>query len=92
VAIEKSSISLTGGLISVYPLEWVDQCIDWAKKKRRDGMLVGFSGLVNLINDADKKQQYLTKWQKDNPEISLRKNIEEASVQEEETPTYDLRG
>jgi hypothetical protein len=95
VAIEKSAISLTGGLISVYPLEWVDQCIDWANKKRRvDGQWVGFIGLVNLINNEDKKIEFVQRWQKENSDIPLRKSTsqEQANRDEVEEPKYDPRG
>jgi len=84
IAIEKSAVSLTGGLISIYPVEWVDQCIEWAKKKRRDGTPINLLALVNLINNADRKAEFISAWKRKNPEIVIRQSTEEDVTVEEE--------
>jgi len=74
VAIEKSTLYLNSGIISVYPTEWVEQCVEWAKKKRRERMPVALIGLINLINNDDRKTMFVQKWAKDHPETILRKD------------------
>ena len=91
IAIEKSRLYLESGLISVYPAEWVDTCINWVIKKRKEGYYVQLTGLINLINDKDKRMQFIAKWQKDHPGIKLRQQISEddgADHQEEEWKKY----
>jgi glycogen debranching enzyme len=90
IAIEKSAMSLTGGVISVYPLEWVDQCIEWAKKKRRDGTPINLLALVNLINNADRKVEFVSSWRRKNPDVAIRQDIEEDKTVEEEKPSYNF--
>ena len=77
IAIEKSMLYLASGLISIYPTEWVDNCIDWAARKRRDGYIVNLKGLINLINDKDKRMQFVAAWQKRNPSVRLQTKIDD---------------
>lgn len=75
IAIEKSRLYLASGLVSVYPAEWIESCISWAIKKRHDGYMVAFNGLVNLINDKDRREQFITNWQRKHPEVVLKRQI-----------------
>jgi hypothetical protein len=44
-----------------YPLEWVESCIGWAKKKRsQEGIPIKLLGLVNLIKNKDRKAMWLS--------------------------------
>lgn len=75
IAIEKSRLYLASGLVSIYPAEWVENCMEWARKKRHNGSLVAFNGLVNLINDKDRREQFVTTWQRQHPEVTLKRQI-----------------
>ena len=75
IAIEKSMLSLATGLISIYPTEWVETSLNWARKKRQDGFLIPFKGVINLINDKERKEQFVISWQRKHPEIALKKQI-----------------
>lgn len=75
IAIEKSQLFLESGLVSVYPAEWVQNCVDWAIRKRMEGYFVQLNGLINLINDKDKRTQFTAKWQKDHPVVKLQMQI-----------------
>ena len=75
IAIEKSRLYLASGLVSVYPAEWVETCLEWAAKKRHDGFMIAFKGLINLINDKDRREQFVTNWQRQHPEVTLKRQI-----------------
>lgn len=77
LAIEKALMSLQTGVISTYPQEWVDSCINWVCKKRRDGTPIQLTALLNLINNNDRKQNFIASWKQKNPNIQLRKDVAE---------------
>lgn len=59
--IAKQALSLTTGVESTYPLEWVINCCDWVKKKRskKPPEIVQMRGLISLITDRDKKTLWM---------------------------------
>lgn len=77
IAIEKSTLYLSSGIISVYPTEWVESCVEWAKRKRQERVAISFLALINLINNSDRRTQFIQKWAREHSEIVLKK---EASV------------
>jgi hypothetical protein len=77
IAIEKSMLYLASGLISVYPTEWVENCMDWAVRKRREGYIINLKGLINLINDKDRRLQFIATWQRKNPGVRLQTKIDD---------------
>jgi len=89
LAIEKSALSLASGLISVYPLEWVDNCIEWASRKRRTGTPIMLMALLNLINDQERRVSFVAEWKRKNPEISLHENVAEEE-QKSTSSEFDL--
>lgn len=62
IEIEKSALALSDGLVSIYPIEWVETCIEWAIKKRKDGFPVMLLGLLNLINDSERRTDFIARW------------------------------
>lgn len=81
VAIDKATMYLNSGIISVYPTEWVETCVEWAKRKRHERMPISLLGLINLINNNDRKQQFIQKWSKEHSDVVLRKG-EVPSIEE----------
>jgi len=65
--IEKSMVSLETGIVGKYPTEWVDNCIEWANKKFREGAYISLKSLLSLIQNQDKKTEFVTRWQKQHP-------------------------
>jgi hypothetical protein len=69
--IEKAMLSLNSNIVSKYPTEWIDNCIDWAIAKYRQGQFVGMKGLLSLIRNQDRKADFVTKWQNKNRNTKL---------------------
>lgn len=80
IAIEKAMMPLTSGIISKYPTEWVDNCIDWVGKKRREGELIPLTSLLSFIENEDKKNSFVSKWQQKN------RNTKIYDLSDDETP------
>ena len=57
--ISKAMLPLSGGIISTYPTEWVDHCIEWARQQRQKGILIGIKGLTTLILNVDAKEKFI---------------------------------
>lgn len=69
--IEKAMLPLSTNMVSKYPTEWVDNCIDWVIAKYRQGKYIGMKGLLSLINNQDRKTEFITKWQNKNRDTKL---------------------
>jgi len=65
VKIEKAMMSLTTGIVSVYPEEWVNNCIQYYMKLRREGQRPKLEGLIKYINNPDKKENFISNWQRE---------------------------
>jgi len=65
VKIEKAMMSLTAGIVSVYPEEWVNNCIQYYMKLRREGQRPKLEGLIKYINNPDKKENFISNWQRE---------------------------
>src|SRR5574340_360026 len=70
IAIEKGMMSLAETRIaSRYPREWIDRCMSWARDMRRKGTPIKLSSLINLINNADRRADFISEWTRKNGTI-----------------------
>ncbi|MCJ7760750.1 hypothetical protein MUP59_06360 [Candidatus Bathyarchaeota archaeon] len=44
---------------SLYPLEWVKHCCEVAIKMRESGKMIQLNGLMTLLNNKERKQEFL---------------------------------
>jgi hypothetical protein len=63
VKITKAMMPLDSGVVSVYPVEWVVHCCEWAAKKRNKSKpeLVGLKGLLTYICNTEAKKEFLAR-------------------------------
>jgi len=87
IRIERAMMPLSSTLISEYPTEWVEAMISWASKTNRMVRKVDLPGILNAINNADKKEEFIRIWAKKHPDITLRR----LSKEEEETAVTHTR-
>lgn len=64
VMIEKSMSSISEN----YPTAWVENCLDWFKKKNSGRPVVHLRGLLSLINDEDRKNEFMAKRREKKPD------------------------
>lgn len=71
--ITKGALSLQSGVVSNYPIEWIDNCCSWTARVRKDyvlkkpgGKFIALQGLISLINNKDRCKEFVTKWRHDN--------------------------
>jgi len=65
VKIEKAMMSLATGIVSVYPEEWVNNCINFYMRLRKEGQRPKLEGLIKYINNQDKKENFISNWQRE---------------------------
>ena len=65
IVIERSMMSMlaTRGKLPEMPTEWVDFCIDWCEKKREHDEMISVKGLVSFIENTQRKEQWIARWQ-----------------------------
>jgi hypothetical protein len=64
--IAKAMLPLQKGIESKYPTEWVENCLDWVRKKRSKGETVMLKGLLSLIRNQDRYVDWLAGWKRKN--------------------------
>lgn len=67
--IEKAMLPLSAGLESIYPTEWVEQILEWAKKKNKYRIVIVFPNMLNAIENEDLKNDFIAYWHKQHPKI-----------------------
>ena len=67
----KGAISLGSGVVAKYPLEWVEQCIEFCQKLWREGKPMSLENLLKYINNVDKMNDYVAKWANRNHVVML---------------------
>lgn len=62
--IAKATMSLTTGIDSEFPEEWVRFCCSWCvgKRNERPPKPINLIGLVHFIQNADRKREWVVKW------------------------------
>lgn len=67
IGIEKGMLSIKESrVISRYPTEWVQNCIAWARDMRRKGSPIRLMSLINLINNEDRRIEFVSEWTRKN--------------------------
>jgi hypothetical protein len=46
--------------LMMLPEEWVNFCMDWARKKRLNREMVGLQGLISFVLNEDAKQNWIS--------------------------------
>jgi hypothetical protein len=69
ILMEKSTGSLRGGLVQAYPTEWIDNCLEWVRTHRANGEWISLKGVVSLLNNADRKANFLARWSMEQKKI-----------------------
>lgn len=69
VLIAKAVLPLSSGIESAYPTEWLQNCCDWARKKRANREMVGLLGLVHLIQNEDRKGEFVARFIKEHGRV-----------------------
>lgn len=64
--IEKCSLPLASGIDSVYPKEWIEQMIDWAKTRNHFRVIIVFPALMKSIKNEAAITDFKAKWRKEN--------------------------
>jgi hypothetical protein len=65
IMISKSAMSLDSGVVSKYPLEWIETICEWGRSKRAKGSPLPLKALVTAIMNEDRKQEFLVKHEKE---------------------------
>jgi hypothetical protein len=60
----KAMVSLSTGIISKYPTEWVDHCCSWAVNKAhaKKPEYINWKGLLTFIHNEDAKNEFVERW------------------------------
>jgi len=79
IIIEKSmaSVKNCGGKWPTYPSEWIDYCLEYVLKCRNDPgstFRPGLSGVLTMIENTEKLEQWKTKWIEKNGPLPQDKN------------------
>jgi hypothetical protein len=48
-----------------FPEEWIRSCCSWARRKREKGEMVQLSGLLSLLYNEARRDQFIEKWVED---------------------------
>ena len=60
--IAKAALSLQAGVVSIYPLEWVEFCIEFCKKQWRGNHAMPLDNLIKYINNVDKMNDWVAEY------------------------------
>jgi len=61
--ITKTMMSLKTGITVEYPSEWVRECCLIAERMRNNRQMIQLKGLLTLINNTERKKEFLEHWQ-----------------------------
>jgi len=48
-----------------YPIEWIEQCLDWVRGKHKQRQRVQLKGLLTLINREEAREDFVYRWKQD---------------------------
>jgi hypothetical protein len=60
--IARAALSLQAGVVSVYPLEWVEFCLEFCRKQWRGGHAMPLDNLIKYINNVDKMNDWVAEY------------------------------
>jgi hypothetical protein len=79
--ITKAAVSLDSGIVSEYPIEWIEDRCEAVESMRKKRKLVELKGLITMINREEDKQDFINKYvPKEKPKPASRKlyfNVED---------------
>lgn len=78
--ITEKILSLTVGVESKYPAEWVDNCIEWARTMWGNNQPVGIKALISLIRNDSRKAEFIVRWSRDHKDMVSRMDQEEGDA------------
>jgi hypothetical protein len=81
IIIEKSAQPTTVAITPEWPIEWIDFCIEWTRKKRKSGKLVNIAGFMSLLKDEEAKHEYIKGVRRKNKESTFNKESDEPYAQ-----------
>lgn len=63
--IEKACVSLDTGIVSMYPLEWIENIFRWAEKKNRIQTVIVFPAMISAIKNKADIVDFVAKYRKE---------------------------
>ena len=73
---DKSSMPMILNPENIYAVEWLESCIDWAKKKNKPRTIIKLPALISLMKNEAKFKDFSYSWKSEHKDIVSRANTE----------------